>query len=140
MRCETKFCAPIGPWPRAARPLRPEVVSFVHPSRYGQAVELSCTEHRDMNRLHRSPGPRSDNRPRVASVLHFCSGTSSALRLVLVNELVPSTCHVTRVIWAMHLHLCMVVTASRQRCEEVRDDLSRLWEILVAEVASEGRR
>ena len=43
-------CAPIGPWPHAVRLLWPKVVPSVHPVQHGRAAELTCIEHRDINR------------------------------------------------------------------------------------------
>ena len=64
------------------------------------------------------------------------------LRLVLVNALVPSVRHLARVISAVHLHLCLVAKVAPLFGGievDVRDDLCRLREILVAKVASEDR-
>ena len=72
------------------------------------------------------------------SILYFRSGTPGTLRLVLVNALVPSAHHAVQEVWAVQ-HALPGGDDIEARCEEVRDDLCRFREILMAEVASEGR-
>ena len=132
-------CAPIGPWASAARPLQPEVVSFIHPVRHGRAVELSCTEQRDMNRL--APNSRAVlwqlAECRISPACPFGQPRHSAVGTGQCACSIRTPSGPSGLGRAARLYL--VATALRRRCEEARDDLCHLREILLAEVVSEGR-
>ena len=94
-------CTPIGPWPRRDPAATPGSGLILHLASHRRAVESSCSEHRDMNRLALNSGPCSGDWPRAASAPHACSGTTGALQLVLINALVPSVRHAARAIRAV---------------------------------------
>ena len=109
---------------------------ILHLARHGRAVELPCTEHHDMNGLAQNSRAvfrrRAEGRacpfghPRRSAVgAGQCACSVRTPRSL--SGLGRAAC------------LCLMVIASRRRCNDARDVLSRLREILVAEVASEGR-
>ena len=114
MRHHPKSCAPIGPWPHAAKLPRPEMIAFVHPAQHGQAAEVSCAEHCGMN--HLTPNSRAVfwRLSRVALVRHSPSGTPrhsavSAGQCACSVRTPRSQSGLGRA-----AHLCLVVTAEAE--------------------------
>jgi len=91
---------PLGPGHHTTRPPWPEAALFVHLARHRRTVELSCSDHCDMNRPAPNSGPYSWRGPRW--LMRPLRGMPpSALWLALINELVPSVRHAARAIRAV---------------------------------------